>query len=239
MSSGYASAWESYWRDLPPRPQESIFDSEPELTAARELPLFEKYFAPDLPLVDLGCGTGTQTRFFGTRFRRVIGVDFSPTVLELSAAYGGNVEYRRLDLRDEDAVTALHNQIGDANVYMRGILHQMETADRPVVVANIVTLIGDQGHLFDTELAAEALPIMKGLADHPDGMPPKVAAIFTHGLKPGAWGETDQPDLLIAAGLDVVTSGTSTLYSTEYVDGSRLELPMFYAIAHLAAAPPA
>jgi SAM-dependent methyltransferase len=231
MRSGYENAWESYWRDLPPRTQESIFDSESELTAARDLPLLEKHFAPDLPLIDLGCGTGTQTRFLGTRFHRVIGVDFSPTVLELSAAYGGNVEYRRLDLRDEAGIGALHDQVGDANIYMRGILHQMEVPDRPAVVANMVTLLGTRGHLFDLELAAEALTIMRGLADRRDGMPPKVAAIFTHGLKPGVWRGTDQAELLAAGGLDVLAGGTSTLFCTEYVDGSRLELPMTYAIA--------
>ncbi|BFO17030.1 hypothetical protein SHKM778_34180 [Streptomyces sp. KM77-8] len=53
------------------RAREVFWDAEPALTAARHLALFEPRLTdPGLPLVDLGCGNGTQTRFSPTGSRR-------------------------------------------------------------------------------------------------------------------------------------------------------------------------
>src|SRR5262245_20494622 len=108
----YQSSWENYWRDLPPRPHEAIWDVDPEVTAARHLSIFEQYFNADLPVFDLGCGTGTQTRYLAGRYDRVLGFDFSTAALAVARAEPSErpVEFRDLDLRDDAAAQRLHEE---------------------------------------------------------------------------------------------------------------------------------
>lgn len=62
VTSRYLGAWEGFWRDAPEEPGSVIWDAEPALGAERHLTLFRPHLAdPALPVVDLGCGNGTQT----------------------------------------------------------------------------------------------------------------------------------------------------------------------------------
>lgn len=137
-SSGYERAWESFWEDAPDGPGAVFWDADPSVTAERHLPHFEGHFDPGLPLVDLGCGNGTQTRFLARHYRRVIGVDLAHAAVARARREDpyGEAAYQRLDGADPEA-RRLHDELGDANVYMRGVLHQCEPADRGRLVAGI------------------------------------------------------------------------------------------------------
>ncbi len=79
VTSRYREAWEGFWREAPDEPGAVIWDAEPALTTAVHLALFVPHLAaPGLPVVDLGCGNGTQTRFLADCFPRVLGVDLPP-----------------------------------------------------------------------------------------------------------------------------------------------------------------
>src|SRR5689334_24400050 len=103
-----------------------------------------------MPLVDLGCGIGTQTRYQAGRYERVVGVDLARAAVALARRDDphGRAAYRRLDGVDGEAVRRLHDEIGDANVYMRGVLHQCRTTDRAALVAGIAALTGERGRVF-------------------------------------------------------------------------------------------
>ncbi len=70
-----------------------------EAKALRELIL------PTAPLdiLEIGCGTGKNTEFLRTRAKRLVGADFSAEMLGKARAKSAaaNVEFRRLDLREE------------------------------------------------------------------------------------------------------------------------------------------
>ncbi|WP_449488527.1 methyltransferase domain-containing protein, partial [Streptomyces purpurascens] len=77
-TSRYREAWEGFWRAASAEPGAVFSDAEPVLTAGPHLALFEPHVAdPVLPMVDLGCGNGTQTRYLADRFPRVVGADLS------------------------------------------------------------------------------------------------------------------------------------------------------------------
>src|SRR5215510_1419411 len=151
MTLSYKDSWDSYWRDVTPRPGVAFWDSTPDHAARRELPLFSGAFDLKLPVVDVGCGNGTQTRYLADVFSRVIGVDVSEEALRGARLHHGaangaaNVEYRALDLLDGPAVRALHAEIGDANLYLRGVLHQLRAADRVPAVHHLAALLGERG----------------------------------------------------------------------------------------------
>lgn len=239
MTDRYEKSWDGFWRAHPDQRGEAIWDSPAEVTVDSQVPLFKEHFDPRLPVLDLGCGSGTQTRALARHYPRAVGVDFAEPALTLARQCdeGTGVDYLQLDMRDPEAVAALASDLGECNVYMRGIIHQTDPADRPAVLDALVTLLGHSGHVFCVDLAPAAGPVLAELTARPEGTPPKVAAIFEHDLKPATIDEGALEESLTGVGLDIVTSGEVSLYCTETLpDGSTLELPMVYILARSEAA---
>lgn len=235
VTSRYREAWESFWRAFPGRPGGVCWDAEPALTAGVHIALFEPYLTePDLPLIDLGCGNGTQTRFLAERFPQVIGADLAPAALDHArrADPAGAVGHRVLDGCDKTGVEALHAELGDTNVYMRCVLHHSDPEDRQALVDGVATLVGEDGRAFLLELCEAAVPVLEALAQAPDGPPPTLAPVLEHGLTPSKIADDAVPVHLAAAGLTIVASGERPLITTEYAeDGTRIELPSRWLIA--------
>ncbi|MEU2063221.1 class I SAM-dependent methyltransferase [Streptomyces sp. NPDC013455] len=228
VSDNYRTAWENYWRETSDARGEAIWDADPSLTAAPHSELLLPYADAKRPIVDLGCGNGTQTRYLATCFARAVGVDLSHAAVEHArrAADGDTVEFRQLDLTDTDAVRALHQRLGDSNVYMRAVIHQSEPAARPAVAAAVAELLGSAGRAFVVELTSGSRDVLARAAAGPAGPPPKLRRVFHHGLKPAAADDDEVPRLLGEAGLTILAEGETTLPQTEYLaDGTRIDLP--------------
>jgi SAM-dependent methyltransferase len=234
VAGGYPQAWESFWHDIDGEPGSAFWDSGPEFTAALHVPLFEDHFDDSLPIVDLGCGNGTQTRYLAGRYPRAVGFDIAGAAIAHARRSdpGGLAEYRRLDAADPVAVRALHAELGDANVYMRGVLHQCEPQDRGPLVEGIATLLGARGRVFADELSGAAKGVLMGLARRPGGPPARLAAVFAHGIAPGEVPDGAIPAFFRAAGLDVLAEGAVALITTEQADdGSRIRVPTNWLVA--------
>ncbi|MGX1880527.1 class I SAM-dependent methyltransferase [Streptomyces sp. NPDC055287] len=233
LTGRYVHAWESYWGDTPDTPGEAIWDSDPSLSAAPHLELFAPHADAELPVVDIGCGNGTQTRYLARHFARAVGLDVShaATAHARRADTAGTVEFRQLDATDALAVRELHERLGDSNVYLRAVIHQSDPPDRPLVAAAVAELVGERGRAFVAELTAGAKTVLREIAREPGGPPPKLARVFAHGLKPAESEDSEVPDLLRACGLTVLADGRTTLAQTEFrADGSRIELPAQWLI---------
>ncbi|WP_030234829.1 class I SAM-dependent methyltransferase [Streptomyces sp. NRRL S-350] len=229
VTNRYRDAWEGFWRDAPEEPGSVIWDAEPAVTAARHLALFDHHLTdPELPVVDLGCGNGTQTRFLAERFARAVGVDLSAAALDLARRRdpARRAEFARLDATDAEAVRALHDRLGDAHVYMRGVIHQSEPADRRPVAEAVATLLGERGRAFVVELRASAKDVLANLAGDPAGPPPKLLPVLAHGLTPAEVADAAVTELFREAGLTVLATGDLPLSTTESThDGLPIELP--------------
>jgi SAM-dependent methyltransferase len=235
VTSRYREAWEGFWREAPEEEGAVFWDAAPALTAALHLALFEPHLTdPALAMVDLGCGNGTQTRFLADRFPHVVGADLSAAAVDRArrADPAGQATYRVLDAVEKGETQTLHAELGDANVYMRGVLHQAEPDDRQPMVDALATLVGERGRAFLVELSEAAKPALLGLAGGPGGPPPKLAPIFRHGIAPGEVADAAVPEYLRAAGLTVLASGELPLVTTEFgPEGARIELPSKWLVA--------
>lgn len=234
VTSRYREAWEGFWSEAPDEVGAVFWDAEPALTVARHLALFEPHLSdPGLPLVDLGCGNGTQTRYLADRFAHVIGADLSAAALDHArrADPAGQAAYRRLDAAEKSETQALHAELGDANVYVRGVLHQCDADDRQALADGIATVVGERGRAFLVEPSEAAGAVLKGFATGPGGPPAKLAPVLRHGIAPGAVADAAVPEFLTAAGLTVLATGTLPLTTTEYgPDGTRIELPSHWYV---------
>lgn len=235
VTSRYREAWEGFWREAPEEQGAVFWDTEPALAVGAHLALFEPHLTePGLPLVDLGCGNGTQTRRLADRFPRVVGADLSAAALERArrADPAGRAAYRLLDAADGDEAATLHAELGDANVYMRGVLHQCEPDDRQAVADTVAVLVGGRGRAFLLELSEAARPVLLNLARGDGGPPAKLAPILRHGIAPAEVADDAVPRYLRAAGLTVLASGGLPLVTTEHTaDRSRIELPSKWLVA--------
>lgn len=228
VSQRYRESWEGFWAATSDAPGEAIWDADPSLSAAPHSELLLPHADAALPVVDLGCGNGTQTRYLATRFARAIGVDLSHAAIGHArrADPEGVAEFVQLDLVDGDAVRALHERTGDTNVYMRAVIHQSEPEARPAVAAAVATLLGERGRAFVAELTPASQDVLRQAAQGPDGPPEKLRRVFDHGLKPASATEEEVPQVLRAAGLVTLDSGDTALPQTEYLpDGTRIDLP--------------
>ncbi|WP_392676418.1 class I SAM-dependent methyltransferase [Streptomyces sp. LN785] len=228
VSQSYREAWEGFWSTTSDAPGEAIWDSDPSLTSVPDSELLLPYADASLPVVDLGCGNGTQTRYLATRFARAIGVDLSCAAIEHArrADPAGVAEFAQLNLVDAEAVRALHERVGDTNVYMRAVIHQSEPEARPAVAAAVAALVGQRGRAFVTELTPASKSVLQRAAQSPGGPPEKLRRVFEHGLRPAGATEEEVPELLRAAGLRTLASGDTALAQTEHLpDGTRIDLP--------------
>lgn len=228
VSQTYREAWEGFWSAASDQPGEVIWDADPSLTSVPHSELLLPYADASLPIVDLGCGNGTQTRYLATRFARAIGVDLSHAAIEHArrADPGGTAEFTQLNLVDGDAVCGLHQRTGDANVYMRAVIHQSEPAVRSAVASAVATLVGEKGRAFVVELTSESRTVLQQASETPQGPPEKLRRVFDHGLKPASATDEEVPELLRDAGLTILATGDTALAQTALMpDGTRMDLP--------------
>lgn len=143
----YLTSWERFWSTTTGTPGEIFWDADPKYAAQEDLQLFRDHLDPKLPLIDLGCGNGTQTLFLGKHFTKVIGTEIAPAAVELAGKTNAaqNVSYRLLDVLRPDDAEAIHKELGDANIYLRAVLHQLSPVDQSTAIESIERLLGATG----------------------------------------------------------------------------------------------
>jgi SAM-dependent methyltransferase len=230
----YHSVWESYWSTLSGVSGEAFWDSDPAFGAAIDLPLFAGLTDRALPLIDVGCGNGTQTRYFGGHFGRVIGVDVSEEAVARAAQKNPapGVEYRAMDVLQPEQARVLHGEIGgDANVYIRAVLHTFLPADRPPAVESLRALLGKRGVLFLGELAPTAEAYFQSLIAKLGAPPPGLAKVFQHGITPATFGPGDVDALFAADRFQVLGAGEGFIRTTHALpEGGYAQVPTIYRI---------
>ena len=228
----YLTSWENYWSTLSGTPGEVFWDADPVHAAQQDLERFQRDADPQLPLIDLGCGNGRQTRFLADHFFKVIGIEISPAAVEIAQAKNGapNVSYRVLDVLSPEDAQALHEEIGDANIYMRTVLHQLSPADHATAIRSIETLLGARGILYLIELSSAAEPYFAQLIEQ-YGPPPGLARVFQHGITPGMLNENDLAILFPPGRFTVRSTGQSQIHTVHILPtGEVVKVPAFYAV---------
>jgi hypothetical protein len=131
-----------------------------------------------------------------------------------------------MDAADTEAVRELHRELGDADVYMRGVLHQSLPEDRTRVAASVAALVGDRGRALVVEPSAAAKQVLMRMMGRAEGPPPALEAVFGHGIAPMEMPDDSLPALFHEAGLSVLEGGSMPLVLTvSEDDGSRTVLP--------------
>lgn len=233
----YKKQWDSYWQTVhrTGRGGEVLWDNIPERAAAEDLRLFKRHVDDRIPLLDIGCGNGRQTRFLARHFRRVIGVDISPAAIELACretVEEKNVEYRLLDAVNPAEAEAFHQEHGDVNIYMRGVFHCVQQKDRPDFVRSLEILLGERGTLYMIELQDGALSVLRKVpGDSPSGLPRLVHNVVQHGIRPIGFNWKDRRSYYPEDRWRILGQGHEAAINTVLVrEGRETRVPATYLV---------
>lgn len=226
--------WEKFWAELPRGSGQAIWDGNPDRNVALDLDRFSKKIVPELPMLDVGCGNGTQTVYLAAHLPHVIGLDFSASAVGAAQASfpGGPARFQQFDLLDRMAADELHDQLGDCNIYIRTVLHNIPADRRPDAIANLNRLMGDKGVLYAIELSPQAGEVFDAAATDGLDRVPKLKRVLDYNVIADQFTIEDFKTLLEHEGLVVAESGTSSVQSAEKSpDGTLLEVPSQYVLA--------
>lgn len=197
----YDRHWEKFWATVGKTGQngEVVWDSTPELAAAEDLPRFQKYMDRTVPILDLGCGNGRQSRYLAQFFDTVIGADVAPSAIDIArkeTTEEKNVVYRVLDAVSPEQAKRFHDEFGDVNVYIRTVMHVIQKVDRPKFVESLKILLGEKGVLYQIELSSQALNYFRSLpVKGKMGLPPLIERVVQHGVVPVGFETKEQGTL--------------------------------------------
>ena len=229
----YEAAWQSFWSTLTGEPGEVLWNVTPDLAAGLDFKHFQDLFASNkLPMIDVGCGDGTQTQFFAQHMQHVMGVDVSLAVIEAAQAQyaSAKVEYRILDLMNTAACQALHAEVGDANLYMRGVLMQFSPSDRIIAVKNLNLLMGAKGYLYLNEYPPETKAYYGSIFEK-QGMADGFARVLKHGITPGGISAEDINTLFPSTKFEIARQGEHVMNTViPLEDGGFAQAPAFYLV---------
>lgn len=229
----YQKSWDGFWGTLTGEISEVLWNVPHQDAVASDFKLFQDLIVDNaLPLVDIGCGDGTQTEFFGQHVQQVIGIDVSAQAIEIakSNSQSTTITYQVLDLLDTPACTAFHQKIGDANLYMRGVLMQFSDADRLTVVDNLKRLMGDAGYLFMNEYLPQTKAYYQSIFES-QGMPDGFKRVLQHGITPGGISEDDLETFFPPAEYTRIRQGDYFMGTNiALADGGVVKAPSFYLV---------
>lgn len=240
-------AWNRYWRSVQRTGQggEVLWDSERYDDTDSALQPVLAAFDRSLPVVDLGCGNGRYARALGRHFPRALGIDASSAAVERAeqeSRGSANVSFRVVDASVPGAGRRLAEEIGEANVYVRGILHVIDHRSRIAVVENIREIIGDRGALYlvETAFPGSQLDYLEFLTARPGRLPEMVKKLIDAGLPtPESFGEEQYRRYFSADEWVTLDSGPTIIHGVPMrPDQASLSIPSFFAIARRRARTP-
>jgi SAM-dependent methyltransferase len=232
-------AWDRFWAGIRRTGEggEVLWDaaSKEELDAvlARVLPRMDRA----LPVVDLGCGNGRFARLLAPHFRRVVGIDVSPHAIEKAKEESrgvDNVGYRVVDASEAGAGGTLAKELGEANVFMRGVFHVFDAAQRTTAVSNLRALMGKRGVVYcaETNYTGDPLDQLVAQGATATTMPEPLRKCIAAGIKPPRhFGDAQLRELFPDREWEALESGPITMHGVPLTTKGRVEqIPGFYAI---------
>ena len=232
-------AWDRFWAGIQRTGAdgEVIWDtaSTEELDRVRAHAL--EHMARDLPVIDIGCGNGRFSRLLAGSFPKVLGIDISAHAVRRAEEESGevdNVTYRVLDASAASAGQRLFEELGEANVFMRGVFHVFDVKQRERAVANLRDIVGRRGTVYfaETNYPGDPLDQLVTQGATATAMPEPLRKCIAAGIKPPRhFGEVQLAALFPPAYWETLKSGPMTMHGVPLTTTGDFEpIPSFYAI---------
>jgi SAM-dependent methyltransferase len=234
-----AKAWNRYWtgiRRTGPAGDvlwDAAAKEELDDVLARVLARMDK----TLPMVDLGCGNGRFSRLFAEHFPKVLGLDVSERAVERAKDESrgvDNASFRVLDASAPGAGKKLAEELGEVNVFMRGVFHVFEPEQRKNAVQSLAQMTGKRGAVYcaETNYVGDPLDQLVAQGATPTTMPEPLRKCIEAGIKPPRhFGERELAEFFPKDRWETLECGPTTMRGVPLTSSGGTEpIPSFYAI---------
>lgn len=188
------------------------------------------------PVVDLGCGHGAMSRQLTEIFPAVLGVDISPEAVAAAqsahAAVPG-LAFRSLDATDPAAAAGLARDLGDVNVFVRGVFHVLSRRRQARLAESVAALLGITGrvYLVETNVSGGALNYLRGLGATGSHIPGPLRQAISALPKPGHFGARQRSRAFPARHWTLIAEGTAALETVPMAAGGPPgSIPAYWAV---------
>lgn len=232
-----AVAWDRYWAGIARTGSRSevLWDSGTDHEVLGYHEVLKRHFDPGLPVVDVGCGHGGFSRALAALFPQVLGVDVSGHAVARArreAAGIHNVSYLQRDMTQPGAGAGLREP-GDANVFIRGVLHVLDRADQAALMENMLELVGVRGTVFLAETNFQGNPVeyVSHLGASLRNIPAPLELAIRKLPMPGHFGPEELARAVPADRWTVLEDGSATIETNPMTDASGDSLvPGYFAV---------
>jgi len=193
------AAWEKYWTGIRATGDKGdvLWDSGSSAERKQYTEIVLAHFDPDLPVIDIGCGNGTCSRWLGSLFPRVLGVDVSASAIARAtweSKDSQNPAYAVLDATEPGAGELLLKRLGPANVFIRGVFHVLKPAKQAALADNLSIIVGGAGRVFlaETNFPGNSLDYLAELGATSGHVPAPVQRALENLPRPGRFGAAER-----------------------------------------------
>lgn len=237
------TAWDQYWGNVRSTGASGdvLWDSGSDHELNGYLPKLAK-LDPALPVVDVGCGNGSFTRLLAGHFPLALGLDYSANAIDRARQESAGITtaaFAVCDMTAPDAAqtvaTALEKAgwTGDANVFIRGVLHVLDRKGRAALAANLLSVVGRRGGVFLAETNFPGTPV--DYVSHLGATRKSIPAPLEWAIRglpmPGRFGAAQRAKAFPTADWNLVEDGATNIETRPLSNPSVPDvIPGYYAI---------
>ncbi|MFT4664333.1 MAG: SAM-dependent methyltransferase [Polaribacter sp.] len=225
--------WDQLYRQLKATNEPALWEVPPSMGVIPDFAIFESSFNSNLPVVDVGCGSGFQTNFLASKYAQVVGIDASKKAIAMAQKMNDsdNATFQKINLLDEEEVGSFCTQIGNTNVYVRGVLHQIPIEERPVFIKHLKQMMGTSGTLFIIETAPNIQQFIESMNLRFTELPVAFKKVFTSHYPPLGVSIPEIQEYFKLEDYELIDSGPTILPINLIIEkNKKTELPAVYAL---------
>ncbi|MDQ0736631.1 class I SAM-dependent methyltransferase [Arthrobacter agilis] len=231
------TAWEGYWSRIGTTGTqgEVLWDAEIGLEADQYAQAIDRFMDRGLPIIDGGCGNGRWTRWLAGRFPSALGVDVADSAVRRAAHESQelpSVAFRTADLTAPGAGLLLHEEHGDANVFVRGVFHVLRPPQRKELGRNLRDIVGDRGRvlLTETNFRGNPLSYLQSLGARPGNIPAPLRRAIGGIPVPGHFGPAERRAAFPDGSWTVLADGPVTIEAVPMSGRTSTSIPGYLAM---------
>jgi SAM-dependent methyltransferase len=237
-------AWDQYWGRIGATGARGdvLWDSGSDHELQAYLEHLTRQLDPNIPVVDVGCGSGVFSRALATYFPYVLGVDVSANAVARAAAESGGLErvsYIAADMTAPAGTRAVADALaaagfsGEANIFIRGVLHVLKRPAQAALARQLHPLVGKRGRVFlaETNFRGNPIQYVSHLGATLHSIPGPLEKAIRALPIPGRFGAEQRRRAFPEAQWDVVEDGPVTIETRPLTSADRPEqIPGYFAV---------